>query len=341
MLEDNKYNFCVRDDFPSDFMNSVDTFMNSVDTSNLVNGKPVCYMTSKSNLLISPENYPEIGYLALVNCTNIIVQGLTLTNNSNGILLAFTNNSKITNCTATNNEDGICLYCSSNNTVIGNNATANSIGIHVTFSNNNKMYSNNFNNKMYRDNLQVDSSNSTNMWDDGYPYGGNYWSDYSGIDADHDGIGDTPYVIDANNTDNYPLIGTYHEFTVTDGMLYNIATVSNFTILDLYSLHELRLDGSWYLVLEISAVLPKGTVGFCRIDIPRALIDGPYRVFTLGGNFTPTELPVSNSSHALLYFTFDHSGPVIIVPEFPSFLILPFFFIATLLAVIAHRRKHR
>jgi len=122
-------------------------------------------------------------------------------------------------------------------------------------------------------------------------------------------------------------------------MLYNIATVSNFTILDLYSLHELRIDGSWYLVLEFTAVIPKGTVGFCRIDIPRVLIDGPYHVFTLGGNFTPTELPISNSSHAFLYFTFNHSGPVIIVPEFPSFLILPLFFIATLLAVTFYKRR--
>jgi nitrous oxidase accessory protein NosD len=35
---------------------------------------------------------------------------------------------------------------------------------------------------------------------------GNYWSDYTGADADHDGIGDTPYVIDEKNQDNYPLM---------------------------------------------------------------------------------------------------------------------------------------
>jgi hypothetical protein len=59
-----------------------------------------------------------------------------------------------------------------------------------------------------------------------------------GTDANHDGIGDTPYIVDANNIDNYPLMIQY------------------------------------------------------------------------------------------------------IIPEFPSNLILPLFFIATLVVVIVHRRKH-
>jgi nitrous oxidase accessory protein NosD len=49
----------------------------------------------------------------------------------------------------------------------------------------------------------------TNSWDDGYPSGGNYWSDYNGTDANHDGIGDTSHVLDANNTDHYPLMIPY------------------------------------------------------------------------------------------------------------------------------------
>ncbi|MEE9231079.1 MAG: NosD domain-containing protein, partial [Acidobacteriota bacterium] len=55
-----------------------------------------------------------------------------------------------------------------------------------------------------------------NTWDDGYPNGGNYWTDYLGVDEcsgplqdqcpQPDGIGDTPYVIVNNSFDRYPLI---------------------------------------------------------------------------------------------------------------------------------------
>jgi hypothetical protein len=56
--------------------------------------------------------------------------------------------------------------------------------------------------------------NTWNAWDDGYPSGGNYWSDYQTIypnasEIDSSGIWNTPYVIDANNTDHYPLMSPY------------------------------------------------------------------------------------------------------------------------------------
>jgi predicted secreted protein len=37
-------------------------------------------------------------------------------------------------------------------------------------------------------------------------YLGNYWGDYSGSDENHDGIGDEPKIIEANNIDYHPLI---------------------------------------------------------------------------------------------------------------------------------------
>jgi parallel beta-helix repeat protein len=58
--------------------------------------------------------------------------------------------------------------------------------------------------------------NQANLWDDGYPSGGNYWSDYTGVDkckgpnqydcTGPDGIGDAPYEIDDDSKDRYPLV---------------------------------------------------------------------------------------------------------------------------------------
>jgi hypothetical protein len=58
----------------------------------------------------------------------------------------------------------------------------------------------------------------SNYWDDGYLSGGNYWSDYTGVDlyssafqneTGSDGIGDTALIIDPYNKDNYPLTKPY------------------------------------------------------------------------------------------------------------------------------------
>jgi hypothetical protein len=68
-----------------------------------------------------------------------------------------------------------------------------------------EVYHNNF-----KDNtLQAQDYGLCDLWDDGYPSGGNYWSDYTGVDTDADGIGDTPYVIDEHNQDRYPLMNPF------------------------------------------------------------------------------------------------------------------------------------
>jgi Periplasmic copper-binding protein (NosD) len=55
-----------------------------------------------------------------------------------------------------------------------------------------------------------------------YPSGGNYWSDYNGVDlykgvfqnvTGSDGIGDLAYAINENNTDRYPLMKPYMQVT--------------------------------------------------------------------------------------------------------------------------------
>jgi parallel beta-helix repeat protein len=102
---------------------------------------------------------------------------------------------------------GVVLIHSSSCSFSGNNITANNYGIELDYSSGNKFYHNNFIDNAVQ--VYIYSSGYANMWDNGYPSGGNYWSDYTGTDADGDGIGDTPYTIDANNKDNYPLMYPY------------------------------------------------------------------------------------------------------------------------------------
>lgn len=97
-------------------------------------------------------------------------------------------------------------------TVVGNTVVNNIHGISVATSSNVAVYRNNFVN-----NTNAASADASSYrWDDGYPLGGNYWSNYTGTDqcsgplqnncTGPDGIGDTPYVIGAQNEDRYPLM---------------------------------------------------------------------------------------------------------------------------------------
>jgi parallel beta-helix repeat protein len=144
------------------------------------------------------------------------LSGNVIANNWEGISIGYSSYNIITgnNITA-NNEYGILLYECSNNTIFGNNITANNeYGIFLWWPSNNTIYHNNFMNNMG----QVYSTGSVNVWDDGYPSGGNYWSDYGGVDVKKgvgqdlpgwDGIGDTPYTIDIDNLDHYPLMNPW------------------------------------------------------------------------------------------------------------------------------------
>ena len=140
------------------------------------------------------------------------ISGNNITNNERGIVLSyFSNYNSISgnNITA-NMACGIMIEFSSNNSISGNNITNNGWGVTSRYSSDNRIFHNNFISNFE----QADSAGSIDVWDDGYPSGGNYWSDYEerypdAGEIDDSGIWDKPYVIDENNTDRYPLMKPY------------------------------------------------------------------------------------------------------------------------------------
>jgi len=108
-----------------------------------------------------------------------------------------------------NDGGGIELNYSDNNTLSDNIVTANNdSGIYLNSSSNNFILHNNFVNNT----IQVIPDGLANIWDNGSV--GNYWSDYltrypNATQVGISGVWNTPYVIDANNTDYYPLMAPY------------------------------------------------------------------------------------------------------------------------------------
>lgn len=139
---------------------------------------------------------------------NKILDNNLANNREGGIQLSsYSRYNTISGNNITDNPHGIELTSySSYNIVLGNNITANSYGIWLQTSSSNSIYHNSFANIH-----QVYSTSAVNVWDYGVFSGGNYWSDYTARypdaeELDDSGIWNTPYVIDGNNQDNYPLL---------------------------------------------------------------------------------------------------------------------------------------
>gem|GEM_PF-2854063 len=177
------------------------------------------------------------------NCT-YMVGGI---NAANGIFLQDScNNNIISGNNLSSNGKGLTIQGDShNNIVFGNHIENNEeagVDVSETSTYNNKFYHNSFiqNNRLNDYKWQVDINHRENVWDDGYPSGGNYWSDYTDFDQysgpnqdqpGSDGIWDHPYVIDENNQDRYPLANPWlmltDDFSTDSGMWRFVESVVN------------------------------------------------------------------------------------------------------------------
>jgi parallel beta-helix repeat protein len=188
--------------------------------------KNVIEVTS-DNVIISNFTMINSKGLGIYDSNGNTIKSNIIKGNQRGILLNQSSNNMIKNNIISGNwAAGVYLYHSNNNIIMNNNISNNGVifmmlwysldGIDLYDSNNNTIFHNN----LIGNTVSNRGTNSVNTWDNGYPSGGNYWGDvdyfgsdlYSGPyqnETGSDGIGDTPYIVDANNQDNYPFVNPW------------------------------------------------------------------------------------------------------------------------------------
>jgi len=239
-------------------------FTHDVDTSNTLNGKPIYYWIDKTEMTV-PEDAGYVALvnctditiqnldlaknaqaILLAFTTNSTITQNNFTANEYDVFLHRSSNNSITKNDMTEDWYGVWLQESSDNLVQENTIKqTNYYGIYAYLSSQNRILKNTIaawygvwfesssGNLVYHNDFggttshQFFTRDSVNIWDDGYPSGGNHWPNYNGTDiyngsyqneTGSDGIGDAPYVIDASNQDNYPLV-------IHDTALTNIHTM--------------------------------------------------------------------------------------------------------------------
>jgi len=163
----------------------------------------------------------QIG-ISIGSSSNIKVQANNITSNGlNGISIDRSANSIISGNRITQHTHpqgygkGISVSADDNN-VYENILMGNDNGVWIQVGKNNRFYHNDF----ISNAKQVFTSPSdSNIWDSGYPGGGNFWSNYFSIygeidqhrgsyqnETGSDGIWDYPYIFSSVDRDNYPLV---------------------------------------------------------------------------------------------------------------------------------------
>jgi len=323
---------------------------NSISGNNISNYGGGVLLTESSNNSVSGNNIINNQYregVFLEKSFNNSISYNNISNNYLGVYLWCSEyNNLVKNNITENNKYGISLYASSNNLIEQNDITHNEVGIYfqgMWANEHNSFYHNNFIANSQQ--VYIEVYGYANVWDDGYPSGGNYWSNYTGIDlfngpnqneTGSDGVGDINYVIDENNRDLYPLMslfaacdaGTWNEEK------YNINVVSNSTV------SKFRVNKTERIISF--NVTGEAGLGFCRVTIPNVIVQdlwqGNYSVLING---QPTEFRNwTDDTNTYIYFTYQHSEhEVTIIPEFHTWTSMLLILIILTVAISINKRR--
>ena len=116
----------------------------NIDTTNLVNDKPLYYYLNKVNLGL--HNFTNAGQVFLINCNNSLISNVDTSKCYKGISLRYSYNNTITANIANHNSCGLYLFNSDYNNISGNNLNLCINGIRLSNSDYNNISGNSANN---------------------------------------------------------------------------------------------------------------------------------------------------------------------------------------------------
>jgi parallel beta-helix repeat protein len=269
------------------------------------------------------------GGIRVSRSTGVIISDTQITSTNAGLTLDLSSNCAFSDSVIANNTNAVMISGSSNNVFSDNSVSDNSLG--VIFSG--YLYNNFFSGNTFSGNLvdvflSADSNRnffyhnnfldvnpvqvngvSINIWSRNGE--GNYWASYNFAGPSSGGIGDEPYYVDENNQDNYPLMGTFSQYDITyNGTIFQITIVSNSTIPD-FKFEVGRETG--YKIVSFTTAGKDGTFGFCRMTIPKSLMEYPLIVVDREGEVATSLLSASDTTTTYLYFTYPHGDQSITV----------------------------
>jgi len=261
-----------------------------------------------------------------------IVSNNKILMSANGISLSSSHSNTISNnYIATDGWYGVWLYSSSNNIICSNYLSRNLIGFYLVYSLSNIFFSNTLsgndwwgiyldlgssNNTFYHNNISEilpATSTQVNAWS--YGNEGNYWNSYNGKDLNGDGIGDSPYVIDKDNRDEYPLMGWFYDFSIPfNGKTYSVGIVSNSTISNFTFIINPEVSSR---KIQFNAIPVNSSAGFARISIPVALMNHPLIALLNNEQIDPKILNTADSTRTCFYLSYvgENSSITIIYSE--------------------------